>query len=377
MKLGIVVENCKLTKPQMEAVTVWLRNNRAGEIRYNTGLLSEPLSEVIRGLGVPAEVMAATEIAGWCDTFLVVPKGNMGAKRCPVRWDAYAAFDVGKQIVIGWFNGRVHQTDRTRRSRYTILTRPDCDPTKLDNRRVMRMPGLAISRRMGLVPTDDRHRQHFLSQISADPANPDSCWVWAGPMLKRGSGEYGEMRELDPPTDGYDITKHNMVTVHFEPAHRFALRLHLGAIPDGLHALHTCSNKKCVRFTHLYAGDNLDNCRDRELRNERVAAKGVENGRAVLTDDSVRDILRRLLAGEKLTAVGRRHGVDRKTVKEIQDGKTWRHVERSAEFFAKFGPMKDPKRKYAKPRLCAGLHPNFTLLPHMSDKTCAVSTVAG
>ena len=74
---------------------------------------------------------------------------------------------------------------------------------------------------------------------------PDACWVWIG--ARRGPGEqYGSFN-----MDG--------ATVH---AHRLSWQIHFGAIPNGLHVLHRCDNRPCIRPSHLFLGTPLDNTRD-------------------------------------------------------------------------------------------------------------------
>lgn len=84
------------------------------------------------------------------------------------------------------------------------------------------------------APLEVRFWQHVVK----DPA-PDGCWIWRGGKPK----DYGtiELRGC---------------TLH---AHRVAWELHNGPIPAGLHVLHTCDVRRCVRPGHLFLGTTRDN----------------------------------------------------------------------------------------------------------------------
>lgn len=76
----------------------------------------------------------------------------------------------------------------------------------------------------------------------------DGCWTWVGAKDRDG---YGQFR-YTPQFQG--------------KAHRFAYATLVRPIPRGLSVLHHCDNPSCVRPSHLYAGTNSDNMRDRARR---------------------------------------------------------------------------------------------------------------
>ncbi|MGW2169160.1 HNH endonuclease signature motif containing protein [Streptomyces sp. NPDC001705] len=77
----------------------------------------------------------------------------------------------------------------------------------------------------------------------------DGCWEWGASRHRNGYGQFhlpGKRHAL---------------------AHRASWLLLFGPIPDGLHVLHRCDNRPCVRPDHLFLGTRVDNMQD-------MAAKG-------------------------------------------------------------------------------------------------------
>lgn len=104
--------------------------------------------------------------------------------------------------------------------------------------------------------------------------------------------------------------------------HRYIYQSIHGPLPDWVVVRHKCDNKRCIKPTHLEAGSLADNVNDRVKRGR--SAVGVRNGRAKLTENAVRVI--RALEEISITALSRSFGVDRKTIRQVRQGKTWRHV---------------------------------------------------
>ena len=96
-------------------------------------------------------------------------------------------------------------------------------------------------------------------------------------------------------------------------------------------ACHRCDVPSCVNPGHLFIGSNRQNQLDKIAKGRQ--AKGSHNGRAKLDEDTA--VLIRIEAGlgEPVTSLARRYRVDRKAIREILDGNTWRHARLPADWY--------------------------------------------
>lgn len=132
-----------------------------------------------------------------------------------------------------------------------------------------------------------------------DRRGPEECWPWTAAIFR---GGYGQFRAA-----GRSIY-----------AHRVAFLLVTGQDPGPLQVRHRCDNPACCNPSHLEVGTHADNMRDK-------AERGRVTG-AILTPEKVREIRRRVAAGESQTAVARDLGVGRRTVRDAVNRRTWKHV---------------------------------------------------
>lgn len=129
----------------------------------------------------------------------------------------------------------------------------------------------------------------------------DDCWNWTAGTNRDG---YGQLRFRGKS----------------ERAHRVAWLLHHGSFPsDGMHVLHACDNVKCVRIDHLFLGTHTDNMLD-------MAKKGRAHYRK-LTEDQVREIRRRIAAGERQRIVAVDFGITRESARDIANRTKWGWLE--------------------------------------------------
>lgn len=128
------------------------------------------------------------------------------------------------------------------------------------------------------------------------------CWIYKGSTSK---GRYPSFTVNGGRTGG----------------HRFCYELFNGPIPENMVIRHTCDNPKCVNPYHLETGTQLDNMRDKMLRNRQ--AKGASNGRSILTEDQVRRILE---DNRPYTEIAYDYKVHPATIRLIMIGRNWSHV---------------------------------------------------
>jgi hypothetical protein len=114
--------------------------------------------------------------------------------------------------------------------------------------------------------------------------------------------------------------------------HRLSWVMRNGPVPDKLHVLHHCDVMLCCNPKHLFLGTPQDNSRDMMRKHRHappeVMARGSDTGAAKLSESDVREILRRVAAGEAQAEIARDLGIVRTTVCHIVHGRSWRHVSR-------------------------------------------------
>lgn len=125
------------------------------------------------------------------------------------------------------------------------------------------------------------------------------CWLWTGWLTAKG---YGHFTTQTPAG---------------KIASRVSWFLHNGQIPKGLNVCHKCDTPACVNPDHLFLGTQAENMLDARLKG-RTWAK--------LTDEQVREILRKFEAGGTKKGLAREYGVHEKTIKRITDGEWWRTI---------------------------------------------------
>jgi len=146
----------------------------------------------------------------------------------------------------------------------------------------------------------------------------NECWYWLGAVNDRGYGVFRLGRRI-------------------VMAHRHMFEIEHGRPPAGM-VLHTCGKKTCVNPRHLYEGTkpkphDADASRIEQLDRAVLppasplrGASGIDNPRAQLNEEQVRKICTLLDQGVSPRIIGFEFGVDAKSIRNIDQGKTWRHL---------------------------------------------------
>lgn len=139
------------------------------------------------------------------------------------------------------------------------------------------------------------------------------CWPWQGSRHNR--LPYGLFRVSRDPRDSP------------KPAHRISWQLANGPIPAGMFVCHRCDNPPCVNPAHLFLGTPAENLADMRAKGRGPKPLRGENGtKAKLREDDVRNIRRRVAAGEMQKSLADEYGVSKAAVNLIVLRKNWKHV---------------------------------------------------
>jgi hypothetical protein len=143
------------------------------------------------------------------------------------------------------------------------------------------------------------------ARLLAKQVHVDSgCWEWVGTLNDSG---YGVMRN------------------HYKyvGAHRLSYQQFVGPIPDGMHVLHKCDNRKCINPEHLFVGTNAENVADKVAKGRQRRHHGEKNPHARLT---AQDVVAIRASGERQKDLAAKYGVTRTCIYDIRVGKSWGHL---------------------------------------------------
>lgn len=142
---------------------------------------------------------------------------------------------------------------------------------------------------------------------------PNGCREWQGSVSSDGYGMVG-MRFSEKYAK-YGNTK----------VHRISYLEFVGEIPEGMHVLHKCDNRKCINPNHLFLGTNADNVRDRNNKNRQT--RGEKHPHAKLTEVKVKKMRALYETGNYYKAdLGRLFNITQQAAGDIILKKTWKHI---------------------------------------------------
>jgi len=160
---------------------------------------------------------------------------------------------------------------------------------------------------------DNLNTSYFLAKVAEQVlASAGGCWVWTGSKVGRGYGriDFGGQKRL---------------------VHRIVYQLCVGKVENRIEVCHNCpcgDNPACCNPSHLFVGTHTDNMRDasRKGRIRSNPLRGESHQNSKLTDERVREIRRRVAAGENGRIIAADYGISRCTVSEVANRKKWAHV---------------------------------------------------
>ena len=103
----------------------------------------------------------------------------------------------------------------------------------------------------------------------------------------------------------------------YQCVHRLIWTEAKGQIPDDMHVLHRCDNRRCVEIGHLFTGSNYDNIVDK-MQKDRSGKK--------LCIAKVLEIKHLLTGGMSQERIANMYGVSQGTISHIKRGTKWAHV---------------------------------------------------
>lgn len=141
-------------------------------------------------------------------------------------------------------------------------------------------------------------------------AGSDECWLWTAGTTRDG---YGRM------SDG--VRRGSVIL-----AHRASYKIANGDIPAEACVCHKCDTPRCCNPSHLFLGTRAENNTDRVEKCRSARLRGEANGRAKLSQLSVRVIRRMPAFGFLRKEAAEVFGVGATVVKDILAGRLWKHV---------------------------------------------------
>lgn len=159
------------------------------------------------------------------------------------------------------------------------------------------------------ITLTEKDIERFWSHV--DEKDKDDCWEWQAYKSKKGYGSFG--------------VKRNILL-----AHRISWIIANGQIPKGKIIMHKCDNPPCVNPEHLFCGTPMDNMMDKMRKGRYKKGKIVRGESHPISKLKKEDIpkIRNLYdQGISTHKIGKRFGVNSKTIWFIGKRIAWSHIE--------------------------------------------------
>jgi hypothetical protein len=144
-----------------------------------------------------------------------------------------------------------------------------------------------------------KNLKYYKERFSTLLEEKNDCLLFTGSLSKKGYGHFHN---------------HNEVI-----AHRFSWFINNGTIPDGLHVLHHCDVRNCVKISHLWLGTDKDNSDDKIRKNRDRKLTGDDHPSSKISEEQAGTIARMLSEGKTPTEISIELGISRHIIFHIKN----------------------------------------------------------
>ncbi len=139
-----------------------------------------------------------------------------------------------------------------------------------------------------------------------DIRTDEECWNWTAGVQSKGYGSFGIGNKKTAL------------------AHRVAFEIAYGVIPESMCVCHQEDNRLCCNPSHLFLESIAGNNRDMVKKGRQ--AKGIKNGRSVLTNEMVVTMRSDFQSGKTIRELSEDYDIHYNTARNAIQGNTWRDL---------------------------------------------------